>query len=62
MRSNCFNCEDQIFEVDSDKTKSIYRDNFEFILCRFICEVKMTKENGNSCQPSIIFYTFIAKL
>ena len=40
-------CECEIINSDLKETEMLSKEKFEFALCRFICEVKKSKEEGD---------------
>ena len=47
MRLNRVDFKEAILNADLDKIKTVSKDDLEFALCRFICEVKKSKEDAD---------------
>ena len=45
MRLDRDECETEILHADIEDTFTLTEENFEFAMCRFICEVKKSKED-----------------
>ena len=58
MRLDRVDYEDEIFELDIDNIANVSKDAFEFAMCRFICEVKKVKDQGD--YPGCTLYQWCA--
>ena len=47
MRSSQIGCDLRIVEADFTDMRTMTKDNLEYSLCRFICEVKKVKDNAD---------------
>ena len=47
MRLDRVDYEDEIYEADIENIANVTKEKFKFALCRFICEVKKSKDQGD---------------
>ena len=53
-------CEHKIIDSDLKETAMLRKEKFEFALCRFICEVKKSKEEGD--YPGCTLYQMVCAI
>ena len=60
MRLDKVDYEEQIFDADLNDVSKLTKENLEFALCRFICEVKKVKEDAD--YPGKTLYQLVCAL
>ena len=60
MRLSTFEYEEEIFNANINDFSSLKKDNLEYALCRFVCEVKKSREEGDN--PGHTLYQMVCAI